>query len=133
MTDFDQAPVSKAGLAGSVRGLGDSLLSLIRTRAELLAIELEEEKERRKEMLILAVLGALFLALGLQLLAFLLVVAFWDTHRLAAAAGVTCLYLGIAAWAFWRLRYKWQDTPAPFAATLEELGKDMDALQGRHE
>lgn len=133
MTESDQAPVSAAGFMDSVRGLGDSLLSLIRTRAELLAIELAEEKERRKEMLILAVLGALFLALGLQLIAFVVVVAFWDSYRLAAIVGVMCLYLGIAAWAFFRLRYKWANSPAPFAATLEELGKDMDALQERHE
>jgi uncharacterized membrane protein YqjE len=133
MAASDEAPASTAGFMDSVRGLGDSLLSLIRTRAELLAIELEEEKERRKEMLILAVLGALFLALGLQLLAFLLVVALWDTYRLPAIIGVTCLYLGVAAWAMFRLRFKWRDSPAPFAATLEELGKDMDALQERHE
>ncbi len=118
---------------GSVHGLTRSLIALIRTRAELLAIELAEEKERRKEMLILAVLGALFLALGVQLLAFLVVVVLWDTYRIAAISGVTALYLGIAAWAFWRLRTKWRDSPSPFAATLEELGKDMDAMQGRDE
>lgn len=126
----DQA---RAGLTDSLQGAFRSFVGLLRTRAELLVIELAEESERRKEMIVLAVLGALFLALGLLLLAFLVVVVFWDTYRLAAAAGVTVLYLGIAAWAFLRLRTKWRDTSAPFAATLEELTKDMDALQGNHE
>jgi uncharacterized membrane protein YqjE len=133
MATAETASASNGGFMGSVHGLTRSLIALIRTRAELLAIELAEEKERRKEMLILAVLGALFLALGVQLLAFLVVVVLWDTYRIAAISGVTALYLGIAAWAFWRLRTKWRDSPSPFAATLEELGKDMDALQERHE
>ena len=133
MTPEPQAAAPPAGLVESLRGMGRSLLSLMRTRAELLAIELEEEKARRKEMIILAVSGALFFALGVQLLAFLVVVVFWDTYRLTAITGVTVLYLGIAAWAFLRLNLKWRNSPAPFAATLEELGKDMDALQGRNE
>jgi uncharacterized membrane protein YqjE len=133
MATTEQAPGTATGLMASVHGLTRGLLELIRTRAELLAIELEEEKERRKEMLILAVLGALFLALGVQLVAFLVVVVFWDTYRIQAIAGVTVLYLGIAAWAFLRIRNIWSHSPAPFAATLQELGKDMDAMQGRDE
>lgn len=121
------------GFTASVRRLGRGLLASLRTRAELLSIELAEEKERRQEMLILAVLGALFLALGLQLVAFLVVVVFWDSARLAAAAGVTVLYVGISAWAFLRLRSKWRNSPAPFAASLNEIVKDMDAMQGRDE
>ncbi len=119
-----------AGLVDSIRITVRGLVAMLRTRAELLAIELEEEKERRKEMVILAVIGALFLALGLQLLAFLVVVFFWDTYRLAAIVGVTVLYLGIAAWAFLRIRSRSRNSPSPFATSLQELGKDMDALQG---
>jgi uncharacterized membrane protein YqjE len=133
MATPEQTSAAPLGLMGSFRGMSRSLLALLRTRAELLSIELEEEKARRKEMLILAVLGALFLALGLQLLAFLVVVVLWDTYRIAAITGVTILYLGIAAWAFFRLNFKWRNSPSPFAASLEELGKDMDALQGRDE
>jgi uncharacterized membrane protein YqjE len=121
------------GFAASVRGLTRSLVALVRTRAELLSVELEEEKERRKEMVILAAVGTLFAALGFQVATLLLIVVFWDTYRIAAIGGVTGLYLGIAAWAFWRLRNKWRHHPTPFAATLEELAKDLDALQGRHE
>jgi len=127
-------PGAKApGLVDSAHGLFRGLVRLLRTRAELLAIELAEEKERRKEMVVLAVVGALFFALGIQLLAFLIVVVFWDTYRIAAITIVTVVYLGVAAWAFLRLKYKWSDGTPAFAATLEELGKDMDALQGNDE
>ncbi|MFI5399515.1 MAG: phage holin family protein [SAR324 cluster bacterium] len=132
-SEAEPGSAASPGFAGSVRRLGRSLLASLRTRAELLSIELAEEKERRQEMLILAVLGALFLALGLQLVAFLVVVVFWDSYRVTATAGVTVLYVGISAWAFLRLRSKWRNSPSPFAASLDELAKDMDALQGRDE
>ncbi|MFI5401227.1 MAG: phage holin family protein [SAR324 cluster bacterium] len=133
MVAAEPSSAASPGFSGSVRQLARNLLAAVRTRAELLAIELAEEKERRQEMLILAVLGALFLALGLQLVAFLVVVVFWDTARLAAIAGVTGLYLGISSWAFLRLRYKWRNSPSSFAASLNELSKDLDAMQGRDE
>jgi len=131
MASVEQAPAPQAGFTASANGLRRNLAALLRTRAELLAIELKEETERRKEMLILAGVGAFFGALGLQLVAFLVVVIFWDSYRIAAISGVTGLYVGIAGWAFLRLRYKLRSSPTPFAASLEELAKDLDALQGQ--
>ncbi|MGZ5596250.1 MAG: phage holin family protein [Usitatibacter sp.] len=117
----------------SLRSLGASFLGLLGTRAELAVVELREEGERRKEMLVLAGVGGLFLALGALLAAFLVVVVFWDEHRIAAAAGVTLLYLGIGAGALLRLRHKAATSPPPFEATLAELAKDREMLRGRDE
>jgi len=117
----------------AMRRLGRSLLALIRTRAELLAVEIDEQKERSKGMVLLAVLGALFLALGLQMLAILVVAVFWDTYRVPALVGVTAIYLCVAAAAFLRLQFMWRSNASPFAATLEELKKDLDAMQGSNE
>jgi uncharacterized membrane protein YqjE len=127
--DRDPPAPRGSGLAGSLRNLGASVLALIRTRVELVATELAEEKERRKEMLVLAVTAALFLALGLLLVAFLVVVLFWDSYRLIAICGVTLLYLGIGAWALLTLRRKVRENPPPFAATLAEFDQDMELLR----
>jgi uncharacterized membrane protein YqjE len=126
-------PQSPPGPAQSLRALGATLAEMIETRAELALVELRELGERRKEALWLAVAGGLFLAMGLLLAAFFVVVYFWDSHRLAAIAGVTLLYLAIAAFAFLRLRAKERASPPPFEATLRELKSDRDMLQGRHE
>ena len=121
------------GFAGSLRDLGATILELIRTRADLIATEFAEEKERRKEMLILAIVAVLFLALGLLLLAFLVVVLFWDSYRVLAIGGVTLTYLGIGAWALVKLQIKVRESPPPFAATLAEFENDMDMLRRRDE
>jgi uncharacterized membrane protein YqjE len=121
------------GPLDSLRALGATFLALIGTRAELVVVELREEGERRKEMLVLAGVAAVFLGLGLLLLAFFVVVLFWDTHRIAATAAVTLVYLGIGAGALARLREKSRASPPPFEATLAEFAKDLEMLKGRDE
>ena len=129
----DPAAPREPGLIGSLRNLGATTLALIRTRVELVATEFAEEKERRKEMLILAVVGALFLALGLLLVAFFVIVLFWDNYRLLATGVVTLAYLGIGAWALVKLRQKIRESPPPFAATLAEFENDLALLKKRDE
>lgn len=123
-------PPGEAGPLGSARALGASLLALLGTRVELAAIELKEETERRKRLAVLALVAVLFLGAGLLLLAFLLVVLYWDTHRLPAIAGVTLLYTAIGAWAFLRFRAILRDSPPPFSATLDEFKRDLDMVRG---
>jgi uncharacterized membrane protein YqjE len=127
------APES-AGPLDSLRALGATLMALVGTRAELLVVELREETERRKEMLLLAGIAGVFLALGLALAAFFVVLVFWDTHRVAAGAAVTVVYLGIGAWAAFRLKEKARASPPPFEATLAEFAKDLEMMRNdRHE
>ena len=133
MTHQDPEAPREPGLIGSLRNLGATTLALIRARVELVATEFAEEKERRKEMLILAVVAVLFLALGLLLVAFFVVVLFWDSYRLLAVGGMTLTYLGIGAWALFRLRRKVRESPPPFAATLAEFENDMELLKKRDE
>jgi len=128
-----QSPVSATGPVASLRALGATLVELVGARAELAVVELREEGERRKEMLVLAAVAGLFLALGLLLAALFVVVFYWDTHRVAAIAAMTLLYLGIAAAAFMRMRWKAARAPAPFEATLRELAVDREILGGRGE
>jgi uncharacterized membrane protein YqjE len=132
--DQQAEPVRRAaGLTASLRALGSTLVELVGVRAELAVVELRQEGERKKEQLALAAAGGVFLALGLLLAAFFVVVFFWDTHRLAAIGGVTVLYLGIGAAAFARLQFKVATSPPPFEATLRELAADREMLKGGHE
>lgn len=123
----------EASPGGSLRALGSSVLALLRVRLELVTVELKEESLRRKEMLILAVVAAYFLASGLLFVAFLVIVLFWDTYRLAAIGGVTFLYLGVGGWAFLRLRERVHGSPPPFAASIAEFERDLELLRGKDE
>jgi uncharacterized membrane protein YqjE len=117
----------------SLRALGATLLKLVWARAELIAVEFEEEKERAAQKFILLAVAALFLALGLLLTAMAVVVIFWDTYRTLAACGVAVLYLGIGAWALLRLRELGRNSPPPFSATIDEFARDLKMLRGRDE
>jgi uncharacterized membrane protein YqjE len=104
----------------------------LEARVELIGIEFREEAEFRKRLILLAAVAALFVGLGLLLLAFLIVVLFWDSYRLPAIAGVTLFYCGIGTWAILRFRQLVRDSPSPFSATLAEFRKDIEMLRGRH-
>lgn len=123
-------PPAAEGPVASLRALAATLLDMAGTRAELALVELREEGERRKEMLALALAGAVFLALALALAGVFVVILFWDTHRLAAAGGVTLFYAAAAAAAFARLAVRHREGPEPFEATLRELRADRDLLRG---
>jgi len=117
-----------AGLLASARTLLGTLLGIAQTRLELLATELEEERLRLAKMLWYGFLTLFFLGIGLLLLTLLVVVAFWECHRLAALAIAAAIYLGIAFFCFVRLRRQTRHKPRLFAASLAELGKDRAAL-----
>jgi uncharacterized membrane protein YqjE len=121
------------GLPGSLRALGMTFLALACARAELISVELQEEKARARQRLILGTIAALFLAIGLLLAALLVVVLFWDSHRTLAASGVALLYIGIGGWALFRLQQIASNSPPPFSATMNEFANDLRLLRGHHE
>jgi uncharacterized membrane protein YqjE len=128
-----QQAIPPTGPGASLRSLGSAVAELVSTRAQLLVLELREEGDRRKQMLALALVSGLFLALGLLLAAFFVIVFFWDTHRLAAIGTVTLVYLGIGAGALVRLTVKARASPPPFEATGAEFARDLEMLRGGDE
>ena len=116
-----------AGLTQSLRNLGATALGVLKTRAELLVTEIEEERLRILELLVWGVAAALFLVFGLVMLSLAVVVAFWDTHRLLAAVVLGAAYVVIAVVLFLIARSRVQ-RPRLFTASLEELAKDRDRL-----
>lgn len=114
---------------GPVRRLGASLLTLGRIRLELLAIEVQEEKERIAALLFWALLTALLLGFALVFVAATLTVLLWDTHRLLALALSSATLLALAALGVAKLRGLTQPGHTPFASSLAELRRDADALR----
>jgi uncharacterized membrane protein YqjE len=115
---------SGTGLRGALAQLGASLLALLRTRLELAALEFDEVRGRTVNRLVLTLVALSFCAFTVLAASALVVVWFWDTHRIAALVGVTVFFLLVALAALWRLRAHQQASPPPFAATLAELERD---------
>ena len=130
MTD-GTPPGSRRGLRAAVAQFAAALLGLGRTRLELAAAEFEEARERASERLVLVIVAGLCFALAVLAASMLVVVLFWDTHRIAALCGMIVVYALLGLVALWRLAaQKKTDGPA-FAATLAELERDREWLASR--
>lgn len=117
------------GIVQSGRRILAILISMVRTRLGLLAIELMEEKSRIWLMLVLTALALVFASMALLMLSLLVVVAFWDDHRMLAIGGLLAFYVAGAIGSLLALRYKAKMGSPLFAHTLRELSKDGDELE----
>jgi uncharacterized membrane protein YqjE len=128
VSDGTPGTAPSGGLRRALARAGASVLGLVRTRLQLASVEFAEERERVRSRLILAMVAAMFFAFGVLALSALVVLLFWDTHRVAALAAVTALHFAIGAGAWWRLKAQQRSAPQPFAATLSELERDREWL-----
>jgi uncharacterized membrane protein YqjE len=117
------------GISGALSRLAGSVIALLRTRIELATVEFSEERERTKDMLMLAVCTALLGLFALLFASLFVIVYFWDSNRLAAVGAVTVFYVVLAVAVYARMRQQLRHKPAPFAATLSELERDAAALR----
>ncbi|MGH8322004.1 MAG: phage holin family protein, partial [Gammaproteobacteria bacterium] len=99
------------------------------TRLDILATEVEEEKIRLVRIMLLSALAIFFLCMALVMLSILIVVLFWNDHRIAALSGITLVHILLAiASACW-LRFLAKRKSHLFMTSLAELRRDHAGLQ----
>lgn len=103
-----------------------TVCDLAQTRLELLLVEMQEERIRVVDALLLLAIGMVCAAMALVLLTFAVVLIFWE-HRVLALVLLTLLYGALATGAFCILRKRLADWNS-FAASLNELKKDRECL-----
>ncbi len=81
------------GIIGDVKGLASTGLRAVRTRLELAAIELSEEKAWAVRFLVVAVAGLYLVTFGLLLGIFALVLWASEANRPAILAGFAAVFL----------------------------------------
>lgn len=121
----------EAGLFASLRRMAATLVALAQTRLELASVELEEQLEYASTLLLWSIASIMFGALTVLLLAFTIVIAFWDDHRLLAASLVTAILALLAVASYLGMRRLLNRRPRFFAATASELARDAATLRGR--
>jgi uncharacterized membrane protein YqjE len=133
MSERSNAPAAGplGRLIGSAGDLLASLLTIGRTRLELLTVELQLELRRIAELLVLAFVALLAGGMGLLMGGLSIIFAFWDTHRLLAAGLVTATFFALAALAVFLLARRVRDRPRALDGTLSELARDAEQLRGR--
>ena len=126
----DTAGPGGMGLLGSLRGLVRSALALAETRLALLSNELEEQKLRLVQGLVMAVAGLFVLGVGLVLFVGFVLLLFWEGYRLPALAALTLGFLGAGTWLLASARGRLRSEGGPFGASLAELRADRAAVEG---
>lgn len=116
------------GLLHSLRTLAGTLLAAAQTRLEILASEIEEERLRLEQLVMLGLAAAFCLGMGVLLVVLFVVVYFWDTHRLESIGILSGVFFACGATLGWMLRNSARARGKPFAATRGEIAKDRAAL-----
>lgn len=114
---------------GALRRLAASVLALGRIRAELFALEVQEEKRRVASLLFWAVLSALAVGFTAVFVAAWATVMLWQTHREWAFGIAALAFGGLAAFGFVRLRALTSAPSTLFEASLAELRRDEARLR----
>ena len=119
----------RPGLFAALKIILATLLSIGRTRAELLAVEIEEEKYRLIAMWAKAIGAAFLIALGVIMAVFSLALAFWE-QRVLVFGLFAALFLGVAALLVLSLRQQAKVPSRLFRSSLAELDADIAQLRG---
>ncbi|HEY4351874.1 MAG TPA: phage holin family protein [Paraburkholderia sp.] len=112
-----------------LRRIFGSVFSILQTRLELIGIELAEEKDRLLAVLFLGLAAMMLAMMSLIALTALIAIAFWDTYRWQALAGITIVYAIAALICGLRARSNLHNAPAVFEATIHEFEKDREIFR----
>ena len=121
---------SHGGLRPALARLGAAAVALLKTRADLAAVEFSEHRDRARTLLMLLGIAGIAFAFAAMSATALVVVYFWETNRIAALVGVTLFYIVVGIVTLWRLSEHRRTDPPPFAATRAELERDRAWLAG---
>lgn len=129
----DPAPLGgpASQLLRSAVQLAGTLLAAVQTRAELLTTEVEEEIQHVARLLLIGFAGLLAGILGLLIGGFVVILLFWDTHRIAAALSVMAVFVAAALVCGLLVRRAMRGRPRLLGATRSELARDVAQLR-RH-
>ena len=107
----------------------DTVWQAVQTRGELLTTEVEEEFARVGRVLLLGMATLLVGILGALIAGFVVVLVFWETHRLAAALAVLGMFLLGAVFCGLAVRRELRARRRLFEAALTELARDVARLR----
>jgi uncharacterized membrane protein YqjE len=116
------------GLFDSLKALLATVVGIAHTRVELISTEVEEQFARLVSLLAWGLVALFFAFTGVILSAIALIVLFWDSNRVLAAAGLAAAFVMLAVIAVLGFIARAKARPRLFEASLEELGKDRSQL-----
>jgi uncharacterized membrane protein YqjE len=129
MSEPGSATGPASQLLRSAVQLFGTVMEAAHTRAELLTTEVEEEIQRVARLLLLGFAALLAGILGALIAGFVVVIVFWDTHRIAAALSVLAVFALAAVICGLAVRRELRARPRLLEATRAELARDVARLR----
>lgn len=111
----------------SLRGFFLAGIRLANNRLQILSTEVAEERVRLSLAALTGVAGLFFLGLAVVLGVMLLVVLFWDEHRVALLSVLASVFGFLGAFLLTVTAKSINSKERPFKVTIDELKKDEDA------
>jgi uncharacterized membrane protein YqjE len=125
---MDESTVSLKQLATTSRHFARRLLTIGENRLELLAVEVQEEREHLLHAFLLALGVAAFGLLAAMTLTAAIIYSLWNDSPLAVLLALTVVYGAIAIGLCLRLKILLRDWQT-LSASLEQLRKDRADLE----
>ncbi len=126
---MDEGDYRNGGWMESLRRSGDSLLGLTQSRLQLFVVELQEEKIRALQLLVVLVIALTLGVVGVLVLVGMLGIYLWSVASYLGLAGMAVVFLGVAAGLLWKIRHGLRSGPMPFSETIGEFRKDRECLR----
>lgn len=113
----------------SVSRLAGTFISILQTRLELIAIEVEEESLRFFSYFFFALAAMFCIGMALLLGVLLIVVIYWDTHRVPVLVSLMAFFAFSSAMIMLGIRQHYRMKPRMLSHTLTELSRDIERLK----
>jgi uncharacterized membrane protein YqjE len=124
---METPPETDPDLAGTTKRVAWRLLAICHNRAELVMVEMQEERERARAIIILAsAIAVLGLLAGITITALIACAA--GTHIFTALVILAIVYTGAAVFFYLKLTQLQRDWE-PLAGTREQLQKDRECFE----
>lgn len=106
-----------------------TLIALVHTRLELFTTEIEEEIQRAANIVLWALVALFFGSLTVLMIAFTVIIVFWDGNRILVASLVTAVFLAMTLMTGFVARARLKGKPKFMGASIEELKRDRESLE----
>jgi uncharacterized membrane protein YqjE len=122
--------VPQQGLFASLKRLLATLLEIAHVRLGLVLNELDQQKLRLFDAMLIAAASLVALGLGLALMIAFVVSLFAEPHRPIVLGVLTLLFVGGSVWGLLRARSQLRAAGRSLEASLAELRRDAADLAG---
>ena len=116
----------------SVSRLAGTVIGILQTRLELIAIEVEEESLRFFSYFFFALAAMFCIGMALLLGVLLIVVIYWDTHRVPVLVSLMAFFALSSVTIMLGVRKHYRMKPRMLSHTLTELSRDIERLKPEH-